>query len=169
MNNKLEVLLKNLSSFGNYTLLEDVTPFPENIGGINRYAIMEGNGLIDTNGEIVAFQRANIWCVSSSTIQLCSYDKVNHKTIIEERLPVQRLFPGQHVFAITRGDSICGLAPVFDDKLDLAIYCRELKRFLSEHEGAIGLDFIIKDSITLAKFLWQTNRHKVKSILDELD
>ncbi|MBQ8662158.1 MAG: hypothetical protein IJ482_07535, partial [Alphaproteobacteria bacterium] len=80
------------------------------------------------------------------------------------------LFPGHEVIIITGGDSLYGFAPVFNDKLDLALWLRELKQWhatLTE-ENQWGFVTVMEYMIRLAKFLYRNNPDKVASELDDL-
>ncbi len=128
-----------------------------------RISEMEGNGLQAENGEEFAFQCVSFRRGNALTVQLRDQEK---KTC--ERLPLADLplFKDFDVVIWTSGEALQGFAPVFSDKLDLAIFIRKLQE-LGE-DGDYGLQRKLGEMIRLAMFLYQNNPEKTSSILDEI-
>ena len=128
-----------------------------------RISEMEGNSLQAENGEEFAFQCVSFRRGNALTVQLRDQEK---KTC--ERLPLADLplFKDFDVVIWTSGEALQGFAPVFSDKLDLAIFIRKLQE-LGE-DGDYGLQRKLGEMIRLAMFLYQNNPEKTSSILDEI-
>ena len=128
-----------------------------------RIGLMEGNGLMAENGEQFAFQCVTFRRGNGLTVQLR-----DHKKKTCDRLPLADLplFKDFDVVIWTSGESLQGFAPVFDNKLDLAIFIRKLQEW--GEAGDYGLQRKLDEMIRLAIFLYQNNPEKVSSILDEI-
>lgn len=152
---------------GKYTFIDMLSG---DYSGLDCFGTMEGNGLRGISGETIEFQYSSLSCGTKRELQLRSYDAAKKETIVDERLTIGDLFPGHEVIIITGGDSLYGFAPVFNDKLDLALWLRDLKRWhaaLADEDCRI-FDNTIEDMIRLAKFLYRNNPDKIASELDDL-
>lgn len=167
MDKKTEKVLSYMLSNGKYTFVDMLSG---DFSGLDTFGIMEGNGLKGLSGETIEFQCCTISRGTKRELQLRSYDDAKNKAIVDERLIIGDLFPGHEVIIITGGDSLYGFAPVFNDKLDLALWLRELKQWhatLTE-ENQWGFVTVMEYMIRLAKFLYRNNPDKVASELDDL-
>ena len=128
-----------------------------------RIALMEGNGLQAENGEEFAFQCVSFRRGNGLTVQLRNTD-----TNKGQRLPLADLplFKDFDVVIWTSGEALQGFAPVFSDKLDLAIFIRKLQEFGASED--YGLQRKLGEMIKLSMFLYKNNPEKTSSILDEI-
>ena len=154
-------------SNGKYTFVDMLRG---DFSGLDTFDIMEGNGLKGLSGETIEFQYRTISRGTKRELQLRSYDDAKNETIVDERLIIGDLFPGHEVIIITGGDSLYGFAPVFNDKLDLALWLRELKRWYEALAGEERWSFSVtmENMSRLAKFLYRNSPDKVASELDDL-
>lgn len=137
--------------------------------GLETFGTMEGNGLIGAvTGEQFELQCATISRGTEREVQLRSYDYTQQRDNVDERITLSELFPGLEVIIITGGDAIRGIAPVFSNKLDLAIWLKELDEYRHSLPEDDFYGFHTSDMVELAKFLYRNNPNKQKSILDEL-
>ncbi len=128
-----------------------------------RISEMEGNGLQAENGEEFAFQCVSFRRGNGLTVQLRNTDTNKGEHIPLADLP---LFKDFDVVIWTSGESLQGFAPVFSDKLDLAIFIRKLQEW--GEAGDYGLQRKLGEMINLAIFLYKNNPEKTSSILDEI-
>ncbi len=168
MNNNVKNVLSYMLGNKKYTFVDMLCS--ADFSGLSTFAIMEGNGIKGCTGEIIQFQCSTLSRGTNRELQLRSYDKSTNKTTVDEHLTIGDLFPGHEVVILTSGDSIRGFAPVFDDKLDLALWLRDLKKwFASLSEDNRGAFYqSLEDMVDLAKFLYRNNPNKVASVLDDL-
>lgn len=128
-----------------------------------RIGLMEGNGLQAENGEKFAFQCVSFRRGNALIVQLRDHIKNTSKQLSLADLP---LFKDFDVVIWTSGESLQGFAPVFDNKLDLALFIGKLQE-LGEAED-YGLQRKLDEMIRLAMFLYKNNPEKTSSILDEI-
>ncbi len=168
MNNNIKNVLSYMLGNEKYTFVDMLGC--GDFSGLSTFAIMEGNGIKGYTGETIQFQCSTLSRGTNRELQLRSYDKSANKTTVDERLTIGDLFPGHEVIILTGGDSLRGFAPVFDDKLDLALWLRDLKEwFASLSEDNRGtFSHTLGDMANLAKFLYRNNPNKAASVLDEL-
>lgn len=166
MDKKIEEVLSYMLSNGKYTFVD---MFNGDYSGLDTFGIMEGNGLKGLTGETIEFQYSSLSRGTERELQLRSYDAAKNETIVDERLTIGDLFPGHEVIIITGGDSLYGFAPVFNDKLDLALWLRDLKRWHAAltDEECRSFSNTLENMIRLAKFLYRNNPGKVASELDD--
>ena len=74
------------------------------------------------------------------------------------------------VVVVVSNDNLQMFAPIFDDKLDLALFIKDLRIWNETYnrESAAWYN-TVDEMISLAKFLYRNNKNKIKSILEELD
>ncbi len=168
MNNNVKNVLSYMLGNEKYTFVDMLGC--GDFSGLSTFAIMEGNGIKGYTGETIQFQCSTLSRGTNRELQLRSYDKSTNKTTVDERLTIGDLFPGHEVVILTGGDSIRGFAPVFDDKLDLALWLRDLKNWHGSlpENNRWAFSSALEDMVELAKFLYRNNPNKVASVLDEL-
>ena len=128
-----------------------------------RICEMEGNGLQAENGEEFAFQCVSFRRGNGLTVQLRDHEKDTCEQLPLADLP---LFKDFDVVIWTSGESLQGFAPVFSDKLDLALFIRKLQEW--GEAGDYGLQRKLGEMIRLAMFLYKNNPEKIPSIWDEI-
>ena len=128
-----------------------------------RIGLMEGNGLVAENGEQFAFQCVSFRRGNGLTVQLRDHEKDTCEQLPLADLPLFRDFD---VVIWTSGESLQGFAPVFSDKLDLALFIRKLQEW--GEAGDYGVQRKLGEMIRLAMFLYKNNPEKIPSILDEI-
>ena len=158
-------LMAYMCESGKYVFVNDFSGWgPEaDIKHFKRICEMEGNGLQAESGEEFAFQCVSFRRGNALTVQLRNTDTNKAQRIPLADLP---LFKDFDVVIWTSGEALQGFAPVFSDKLDLAIFIRKLQE-LGEAED-YGLQRKLGEMIRLAMFLYKNNPEKVSSILDEI-
>lgn len=135
--------------------------------GLDTFPVMEGNGLKGKNGQKITFQYSTISRGTERDLQLRNYDVERNRWNVDECIKIGDMFPNREVIIITNGDALTGFAPVFDDKLDLALWLRDLQELAEKSESDL-YPYSFADMRELAKFLYWNNPNKVKSIVDEL-
>lgn len=128
-----------------------------------RIGLMEGNGLVAENGEQFAFQCVSFRRGNGLTVQLRDHEKDTCEQLPLADLP---LFKDFDVVIWTSGESLQGFAPVFSDKLDLALFIRKLQEW--GEAGDYGVQRKLGEMIRLAMFLYKNNPEKIPSIWDEI-
>lgn len=127
-----------------------------------RICEMEGNGLQAESGEEFAFQCVSFRRGNSLVVQLRDQEKNTSERLLLADLP---LFKDFDVVIWTSGEALQGFAPVFSDKLDLAIFIRKLQEYGNAED--YGLQRKLGEMIKLSIFLYKNNPEKIPSILDE--
>ena len=128
-----------------------------------RIALMEGNGLQAENGKEFAFQYVTFRRGNALTVQLWDPEKKTSESLALADLP---LFKDFDVVIWTTGEALQGFAPVFADKLDLALFLRLLQNYGDSQN--YELQRTMDDMARLSIFLYKNNPEKVSSILDEV-
>ena len=130
----------------------------------------ETSKLIGKNGDSICFQYCSITEGTNRELQLRSNQVPRQE--VDARINLSDLFSGKQVVIITGGDSLYGLAPVLDDKVELLEFIRFLRDYyqgLSDDEkwsASRHLD----DMESLAIWLYKNNpQERKKSLLDEID
>lgn len=158
-------LMAYMTERGKFVFVNDFSGWgPEaDIKHFKRICEMEGNGLQAENGEEFAFQCVSFRRGNGLTVQLRDHEKDTCEQLPLADLP---LFKDFDVVIWTSGESLQGFAPVFSDKLDLAIFIGKLQGL--GDNGDYGLQRKVRDMVNLAIFLYKNNPEKIPSILDEI-
>lgn len=134
-----------------------------NLDGFKYFSTMEGNGLrAIATGETFTPQYSSIRRANNLELQFRSY--MTGETEVDERLYLKDL-TDKDVVIITSCEKIEAFAPVYSSKLDLAIFLATIEEYCGEN---IDRRFALRDCISLAKFLYKNNPHKVVSLIDDL-
>ena len=158
-------LMAYMTESGKFVFVNDFSGWgPEaDLKHFKRISEMEGNGLQAENGEQFAFQCVSFRRGNALTVQLRDHEKDTSKQLSLADLP---LFKDFDVVIWTSGEALQGFAPVFSDKLDLALFIRKLQEFGASED--YGLQRKLGEMIKLSMFLYKNNPEKVSSILDEI-
>lgn len=156
-----------------YVFINDFTGWADEdikLDGFTYISAMEGNGLRAKNGDAFVPQYSTIRRANHIEAQLRSIDRVNNKVNADKQVVLGDYFENLPLVIITSGESLQAFAPMFSDKLELAIFIRDLHLWQATyHREDYAWSRKIEDMISLAKFLYRNNPNKVKSIVDELD
>lgn len=140
--------------------------------GFQYFSVREGTALRADTGETFELQYTSLRRGNHLRAQYRSSDKKTKITSVEKEVILKEVFGETPTVIITVGEKLYGFAPMFDDKLDLANFIRDLRLWgegkSSTEFQKFGLRSIIEDSIALAKFLYNNNPNKKDSVLDEL-
>ena len=130
----------------------------------------ETGKLVGKDGDSICFQYSSITEGTGRELQLRSL--VDNRQEVDERINLSDCFPDKQVIIITGGDSLYGLAPVLNDKLELANYIK----FLRDYERSLPdedkwpMGYHLEQMYNLAIWLYKNNpQEKVFSIVDEIE
>lgn len=156
-----------------FVFINDFTGWNEEdikLDGFEYISACEGNGLRAENGEAYVPQYSTIRRANHIEAQLRSIDRANCRSNVEKTVVLGNYFGDLPVVIVTNNESLNIFAPLFSDKLDLAVFIRDLNIWRqTHHEDDYRWYCKVEDIISLAKFLYRNNPNKVGSILDELD
>ncbi len=91
---------------------------------------------------------------------------------VDERINLSDLLPNKQIVIITGGDSLYGLAPILNDKLELVEFIRFLRDYYQSlpQEDQWSAFRHLDDMERLAIWLYKNNREeKKKSLIDEIE
>lgn len=143
------------------------------IPGVTFLSAIEGNGLKnDATGQT--------WMPQSTTLRRGNHLKVQFrdhqenlcKNVILGELP---LFKDFDVVIGTSGEALCFFAPICSNKIELALFFAAVDAETRKRNAlsSSGCDYqwsrTAEEMISLAKFLYQSNPHKTRSLLDDID
>ena len=167
---KKDLILKlanYVSSTGKYIFVNEDFGWEEKdiaIDGFQYISAMEGNGLrAIASGETYVPQYSSLRKANHLKLQLRSYD--NEKTHVDEELYLKDC--QKDVIIITNNESVVAFAPVCKSKLEVAMFIAAIEEWCDEDEG-LDRRFDMRESIKLAKFLYQNTPEKVYSLIDDL-
>ena len=130
----------------------------------------ESSKLESQDGYCIGFQFISLTEGTGRELQLRSI--VDNRQELDERINLSDCFPEKQIVIMTGGDSLYGLAPVLNDKLDLLEYIRFLRDYEQSlpEEDRWSIWRHIKDSEDLAIWLYKHNpQEKVQSLVDEIE
>ena len=85
-------------------------------------------------------------------------------------MKLEDYFNNLPVVIVVSNNNLQMFAPIFDDKLDLALFIKELRIWNETcNRDSLAWSETVDEMISLAKFLYRNNKNKIKSILEELD
>ena len=130
----------------------------------------ESSKLEGKDGDYIGFQSISLTEGTNRELQLRSI--VDNRQELDERINLSDCFPEKQIVIMTGGDSLYGLAPVLNDKLELANYIK----FLRDYERSLPdedkwpLGYHLEQMYNLAIWLYKNNpQEKVFSIVDEIE
>ena len=130
----------------------------------------ETSKLIGKNGDSICFQYCSITDGTNRELQLRSNQVPRQE--VDARINLSDLFPGKQVVIITGGDSLYGLAPVLDDKVELVEFIRFLRDYYQRlsNDEKWSASRHLDDMESLAIWLYKNNpQERKRSLLDEID
>ena len=129
----------------------------------------ETGKLVGKDGDSICFQYSSLTEGTGRELQLRSI--VDNRQELDERINLSDCFPGKQIVIMTGGDSLYGLAPVLNDKLDLLEYIRFLRDYYQSmpDEDKWPMGYHVDQMESLAIWLYKHNpQEKVQSLVDEL-
>ncbi len=141
------------------------------IDGFDYVSVGKGNALRANNGETYVPHHASIMYGNNITVQLCKRNWINEKNFeVIKSVKLEDYFNNLPVVVVVSNENLQMFAPIFDDKLDLALFIKDLRIWNETYnrESAAWYN-TVDEMISLAKFLYRNNKNKIKSILEELD
>lgn len=130
----------------------------------------ESTQLTATSGDTIAFQSESLTDGTNREAQLRSI--INHTQEVDERVNIGDCFPGKQVVIITGGDSLYGVVPVLNDRMELLDYIRFLRDYYQSlpEELQWSASRHLNEMECLAIWLYKNNpQEKTRSIVDELE
>ncbi|MBE6454513.1 MAG: hypothetical protein E7017_06520 [Alphaproteobacteria bacterium] len=130
----------------------------------------ESSKLEGKDGDYIGFQSISLTEGSNRELQLRSI--VDNRQVLDERINLSDCFPGKQIVIMTGGDSLYGLAPVLNDKLDLLEYIRFLRDYYQSvpDEDRWPMGYHVDQMESLAIWLYKNNpQEKVQSLVDEIE
>ncbi len=139
-------------------------------GFVNSFADQETGKLKGKNGDSIAFQSCSLTDGTGRRVELRI--NIGCKQEVNEYVNLCDLFPERQIVIITGGDSLYGLAPVMNNKLELVefiVFLREYYKSLPEKDKwSAGRH--LDDMEKLAIWLFKNNpKEKEISLLDEIE
>ena len=161
---------------GTFVFVNDFDGWDEQakaIPGVTFVSAMEGNGLKNNaTGQTWIPQCISLRRGNHLKVQLRDHKNNICKNIQLGELP---LFKDFDVVIGTSGEALQYFAPVCADKMELALFFAaveaetEKRNALTENGYDYPWSRTAEEMISLAKFLYQSNPDKKKSLLDEID
>ncbi len=130
----------------------------------------ESGSLIGKDGDYIGFQSISLTEGTNRELQLRSI--VDNRQELDERINLSDCFPNKQIVIMTGGDSLYGLAPILNNKLDLLEYIRFLRDYYQSvpDEDKWIASCHLDQMESLAIWLYKNNpQEKVKSLVDELE
>ena len=130
----------------------------------------ETGKLVGKDGDSICFQYSSLTEGTGRELQLRSI--VDNRQELDERINLSDCFPGKQIVIMTGGDSLYGLAPVLNDKLDLLEYIRFLRDYYQSmpDEDKWPMGYHVDQMESLAIWLYKHNpQEKVQSLVDEIE
>ncbi len=130
----------------------------------------ESSKLEGKDGDYIGFQSISLTEGTGRELQLRSI--VDNRQELDERINLSDCFPDKQIVIMTGGDSLYGLAPVLNDKLELANYIRFLRDYylsLSDEDRWLAFRHIDQME-SLAIWLYKNNPQGQRfSIVDAIE
>ena len=141
------------------------------IDGFDYVNVGRGTAIRAHNGETYVPHHASIMYGNNITVQLCKRNWINEKNFeVVKSVKLEDYFNNLPVVIVVSNNNLQMFAPIFDDKLDLALFIKELRIWNETcNRDSLAWSDTVDEMISLAKFLYRNNKNKIKSILEELD